>query len=489
MELSGKKVLVVGLGKSGEATALFLGKKGALVRLTEAGDNPALREKKKSLESTGIEVELGQHSETFLGDIELVVPSPGVTPESFPVRFALKNRIPVWSEIELAYRFCPAPILAITGTNGKSTAVTLLYDILKTAGKKVILAGNIGTPFISVVEDLAQTEAVVLEVSSFQLEWIVEFRAKVAVLLNVTADHLDRYPDFDSYLSAKKRIFENQTPEDFAVINYDDPVSRSLATGIKARTFFYTRTNPIPVKPNKSYKCRGRIYPTRGLDESSPYSLGLTGGINSCGFKQFFCTDDKTIFLPSGEELLTIPKSRLWGIHNQENILSVCAAAHCFGARPPAMVEAIKKFQPLNHRMELVAEKSGIRYVDDSKATNVDSTLRALQSFPESKTKRLILILGGKDKGGSYLPLKPALKKRVKALILLGEATDRIKKELAGSSDIKEVSSLPEGVLLAHSLAVSGDTVLLSPACSSFDMFESYAERGNIFKKAVASLP
>ena len=454
MELAGKKVLVVGLGKSGEASALFLRKKDVLVRLTETSDNPDLREKKKSLESTGIEVELGRHSETFFRGIELVVPSPGVTPESFPVQFAFKNRIPVWSEIELAYRFCPVPILAVTGTNGKSTAVTLLYDILKAAGKKVLLAGNIGTPFISVVEDLAETEALILEVSSFQLAWIVKFRPKIAVLLNVTSDHLDRYPDFASYLKDKKRIFENQTAEDFAVINYDDPVSRNLIPEVKAQKISYSR--------------QVRLTPEG---------------------EQYFLIDGNKILLPSGEELLTIPESRLWGVHNLENILAVCTSAYLSGAEPEAMVEAIKRFHPLSHRMELVAEKSGVRYVDDSKATNVDSTLRALQSFPKSSPKRLILILGGKDKGGSYIPLKPALKKRVKALILLGEATDRIKKELAGSGDIKEVSSLPEGVLLAHSLAVAGDTVLLSPACSSFDMFESYAERGNIFKKTVASLP
>ncbi|MFH2068640.1 MAG: UDP-N-acetylmuramoyl-L-alanine--D-glutamate ligase [Candidatus Omnitrophota bacterium] len=444
INLTGKKVLVVGLGRSGETSALFLQKKGALVRLTEAADGPELKEKKKILEAYGIEVELGRHSGKFISSVDLVVTSPGVAPETLPLQSALKNKVPVWSEMELAYRFCPVPILTVTGTNGKSTAVTLLFDILKAAGKKVSLAGNIGTPFISIVEKLTQKDAVVLEVSSFQLEWIEKFRPKIAILLNVTADHLDRYPNFESYFAAKARLFENQGPEDTAVINYDDPICRKIARKIRARVYYYSRRDPD---------------------------------------RKFF-TDGKTIFRPDGKPLLEFPESRLWGGHNHENMLAVCAAAHLFGAGPNSMAKGIRNFRPLGHRLELIAENNGVKYIDDSKATNVDSTRRALQAFPEEE-KRLIIILGGKDKGGSYLPLKPEIRKKVKALILFGEATDRIATELHGLCLIKKMKTLPECVRAANSLAAAGDIVLLSPACSSFDMFKSYGERGDIFKKAV----
>lgn len=437
---------MVGLGKSGEAAALFLRKKEALVRITESAISPELKLKKKTLETAGIRVELGRHSEEFISGIDLVVTSPGIPPETLPLQRAVKNKVPVWGELELAYRFCPAPILAVGGTNGKSTAVTLFFDILKAAGKKVVLSGNIGTPFISVVEGLTGEDAVVLEVSSFQLEWIEKFKPKIAVLLNITADHLDRYPDFESYRAAKERLFENQGRDDFAVINYDDPVCRKMAEKIKSRIFYYSRTEPD-----------GKFF-----------------------------TDGKNVFLPGGKVLINIPKSRLWGGHNQENITSVCAAAHLFGITPAAMTEGIRNFRPLSHRLELAAEKNGVQYIDDSKATNVDSTLRALQAFPENK-KHLILILGGKDKGGSYLPLKPEIEKKVKTLILLGEAADRIAGELSGLCPVERVKNLPEGVKTAKSIAVKGDVVLLSPACSSFDMFKSYGERGDTFKKAVVA--
>jgi len=448
MELAGKKILVIGLGEGGLACGLFLAGRGAEVRLTENRRGPGLETERGKLEAAGVRVELGGHSEAFLEGLDLVVTSPGVPPESRPIQAALQSGIPVWSELELAYRFCPAPILAVTGTNGKSTVVTLLRDVLKAAGRPVVLSGNIRPAFISVVDRLTATDTVILEVSSFQLEWIERFRPKLSLLLNITADHLDRYPDFGSYRKAKLRIFENQAGDDIALLNYDDPESRVAGAGFKGRTFFYSRREK-----------EGRFF-----------------------------SDGRHLFLPDGEKFLEIPPSRLWGVHNQENILAVCAAARLYGLPSEAMAGAIRNFQPLAHRLEPVARKQGVQYIDDSKATNVDSTLRALQSFPKD-SGRVLLILGGKDKGGSYRPLREALSGQPAEVILIGEAAERISAELAGTVPIHRTADLAGAVRLAAGRARPGDTVLLSPACSSFDMFKDYAQRGNSFKEAVAGLP
>lgn len=449
MTLEKKTALVLGAGKTGCAAALFLAGRGARARLLDdgPGPDPAAAEK---LAAAGVEIMRKGRGRDFEKGAALLVPSPGVPPEHPVIRRALALGVPVRSEIELAAGFCPAPILAVTGTNGKSTVVTMLAAMLAEAGRKVHLAGNIGTPFIGALGDIGAGDLAVLEVSSFQLEWVSAFRPRVAVLLNITPDHLDRYPDFAAYRAAKERLFAAQGEGDCALVNYDDPGARACAVPGRARRLFYRRAGPGPA-----------------------------GG---------FVLEGRTVRLPSGEPLLEIPAGAPPGAHNEENIAAACAAAFLAGAGAEAMTRALSGFRPLAHRMEEAAARNGVRYVDDSKATNIDAARRAVESFPAGEP-RLVLIMGGRDKGGGYRALRPAFAGRVKALVLIGEAAALIGKELSGAAPARRAADMDEAVRAAASLAAPGDTVLLSPACSSFDMFRDYAARGEAFRAAARKLP
>ncbi|MEI6306526.1 MAG: UDP-N-acetylmuramoyl-L-alanine--D-glutamate ligase, partial [Deltaproteobacteria bacterium] len=350
------------------------------------------------------------------------------------------------SEIELAARFINVPLIAITGTNGKTTTTTLVGEIFKANEFSTYVGGNIGYPLIDLVESGEQTEFVVAEISSFQLEWISCFRPKVAALLNLSEDHLDRYATYQEYIDAKLRIFANQTSDDFAVINADDPLVWKYSSGLQARLFPFSRKQE------------------------------LDAGI--------FHRDGEIIFrFSSSEERFPAKEFHLQGVHNLENIMAALACSLLLGCRSDRSLECVRNFKPLHHRMEFIRKVNGVGYFEDSKATNVGSVVKAIESFDD-----ITLIAGGKDKGGSYAPLVTLIQERVRHLILIGEAADRMQTELGSLTDTRRASTLEEAVWVAAQITEPGGTVLMSPACSSFDMFVDYEERAQRFIAAVKRL-
>ncbi len=446
MKFTDKNILVVGLAKTGVACARFLASKGARVTVTDMRSASALTTQLAELEGYGIKRELERHDETTFLASDLIVVSPGV-PMELPQLVAAKLAgREIISEIELAARFIDVPLAAITGTNGKTTTTTILGAIFKHNGYHTFVGGNIGDPLIEVAESHQIVDQVVAEISSFQLEWITSFRPTVAALLNLSEDHLDRYPNYQAYINAKLRIFENQTEEDFAVVNRDDPLVWQHVQGLKASLFPFSR------------------------------KIELEEGI--------FCTDGVITYRHNGhEECFPTAAIRLQGVHNLENIMAATACALLLGCRPNETFETILCFEALHHRMEFVRDVNGVRYYEDSKATNVGSVEKALESFTD-----ITLIAGGKDKGGSYAPLSPLVKERVRHLILIGEAAGRMAQELGTLTDTRLTESLEDAVRLSAELTAAGGTVLMSPACSSFDMFKDYEERAERFIAAVKAL-
>lgn len=446
MHVKDKKVLVVGLAKTGVACARFLALKGSSVTVTDMRDEAELSSQFAELSGCEIRKVLGRHDETDFTASDLIVVSPGV-PQDHPLLVkAQAAGVEIISEIELAFRYMDAPLAAITGTNGKTTTTTLLGAIFKHNGYHTFVGGNIGNPLIEAVGSHQIVDQVVAEISSFQLEWISTFRPQVAALLNLSEDHLDRYPDYQAYIDAKLRIFENQTEEDFAVINRDDPLVWKHAQGIKARLFPFSRTEE--------------------LEEGIFYRDGVI-----------------TYRHDGHEECFPTAAIRLQGVHNQENIMAALACALLLGCRPDESFETVLCFESLHHRMEFVREVNGVAYYEDSKATNVGSVQKALESFEE-----ITLIAGGKDKGGSYAPLAPLVQTRVRHLILIGEAAGRMQAELGLLTDTRHAATLEEAVKLAAQVTAHGGTVLMSPACSSFDMFRDYEERAQRYIAAVKEL-
>ncbi|MFA7403666.1 MAG: UDP-N-acetylmuramoyl-L-alanine--D-glutamate ligase [Pelobacteraceae bacterium] len=446
MEFANKNILVVGLAKTGVACARFLASKGARVTVTDMRSESALAGALAELAGYDIIRELERHDEaTFLAS-DLVVVSPGV-PMDLPQLVAAQSAgREIISEIELASRFIDAPLAAITGTNGKTTTTTILGAIFKHNGYQTFVGGNIGNPLIELAESHQIVDQVVAEISSFQLEWITSFRPTVAALLNLSEDHLDRYPDYQAYINAKLRIFENQTEDDFAVVNRDDPLVWSHAQDLKASLFPFSR------------------------------KIELEEGI--------FCKDGVITYRHNGhEECFPTSAIRLQGVHNLENIMAATACALLLGCRPDETFETILCFEALHHRMEFVREVNGVRYFEDSKATNVGSVEKALESFSD-----ITLIAGGKDKGGSYAPLAALIQERVRHLILIGEAAERMEHELGVLTDTRRATTLEDAVLLSAEITAAGSVVLMSPACSSFDMFKDYEERAQRFIKAVKAL-
>jgi UDP-N-acetylmuramoylalanine--D-glutamate ligase len=452
MELNDKRVLVVGLGKSGVASALFMKAHGARVTVSDTKSGDELRNEIPVLLDHGITVETGGHGDrTFRGQ-DLIVVSPGVPVDAPPLVQARAAGDTVIGEIELAARFLPGPIVAITGSNGKTTTTTLTGEIMTSAGFAALVGGNIGTPAISLADRAQPETVIVLEVSSFQLETIQTFRPKVAVVLNVTPDHLDRHRTLGVYVDAKARIFENQQASDFAVLNADDPICVTLAARTRAQVFWFSRQKEVQ----------------HGA----------------------WVRDGNILFRDAAgqKEIMQVSEIPLKGAHNLENVLAAACAGAVMGCGPEKIRQAVRDFKAVEHRLEFVATVRGVDYYNDSKATNVDATIKALESFPAN----IHLILGGKDKGSDYTVLNDLLRQRVKRVYTIGAAAAKIESEIVssknGGPEVVHAETLENALRKASAVAQPGDVVLLAPACASFDQFKSYEHRGKVFKDIVRLL-
>ncbi len=450
MELKNKRVLVVGLGKSGKSAALFLRDRGARVTVSDSRSAEALAGEIPALLDAGIMVETGGHGLLTFRRQDLIVVSPGVpcdTPELKQVRaFGL----PIIGELELASRFLQGQIVAITGSNGKTTTTALLGKIFADAGGPTLVGGNIGTPVIDLIAQSTPQTISVLEVSSFQLETVVEFRPHIAVVLNITQDHLDRHGTFENYAAMKARITAQQTADDFFVLNAEDKPTQMLAARTKAQVFWFS----------------GR----RAIKQGA------------------FVHGESIVFLPREgarpEPVMPVAEIPLKGAHNVENVLAAVCAARLGGVAAESIRASVAGFKAVEHRLEFVATVRGVAFFNDSKATNVDATRKALEAFPGG----VHLILGGKDKNSDYTELADLLRARVKTVYTIGSAAEKIERHLAGVVKIVSAGTLDAAVRQAAQLAVAGDVVLLAPACASFDQFTSYEHRGRVFKELVQGL-
>jgi UDP-N-acetylmuramoylalanine--D-glutamate ligase len=448
MELKGKRILVVGAGKSGLAVSRFLAAKGAFAVLADAKIPACSSDELDQLEGAGVVLSLGGYPEVRSKTFDMVVLSPGVPLTEEPARSAMKYGIALTGELELAYLFAAAPIVAITGTNGKTTTTTLIGEIFKKAGRETLVGGNIGLPLVTEVERYGPEAVIVAEVSSFQLETIRCFKPKIAVILNITPDHLDRHGNMAGYIAAKVRIFENQGASDFTVLNYDNPQTAGLGDKTCGRKIFFSARQVI--KPGVYVK-DGEI--VADFDDS-PEAICRAAEIG-------------------------IP-----GAHNLENALAAVAATKAAGVGNDAIAGVLREFKGVSHRLEFVAEINGVKYINDSKGTNPDASIKALEAY----TEPVVLIAGGKNKGSDFGEFAAKVKERVRVLVVLGQSAELIADaaRARGFENIQKASDFEEAVVLAHRAARDGEIVLLSPACASWDMFKSYEERGDLFKKIVS---
>lgn len=449
MELAGLCVLIIGIGKTGAATAGFFSQRGAKVMLTDEKAPSELAETLDQLRKDGVNFRFLPFATDALRDADMVIPSPGVPPFNALLVAALQRKQPVISELELAYRFLKPPMIAITGTNGKTTTTTLVGEILKKSGMSVFVGGNIGTPLIDYVKGAQPDDYAVVEVSSFQLQWIRDFCPDIAVLLNVTRDHIDYHGSFAEYRSVKERIFVNQTGRNLAVLNADEEDTVALSRRLKSEVFLLSSSRRLA---KGIYLAPGRIVYHPPVGDVETYPL----------------------------DMVKIP-----GIHNLENIMAAIAAAKRAGCGRKDIISAVEDFHGIDHRIEFAGSKNGVDFYDDSKATNVGAVLRALESF----SRPVVLLLGGRDKQGDFENLAPMIKRKVKTMILFGEARGIIDKLIGGIVETHQAATLKEAMPLARRHAVAGDVVLLAPGCASFDEFKDYKERGEIFKKWVGNLP
>jgi UDP-N-acetylmuramoylalanine--D-glutamate ligase len=446
-QLRGKRVLVVGLARTGVATALFCAARGARVTATDTRGESEIGEVIAKLHEAGVAIELGGHREKSFLEQDLIIPSPGVPADDAHLKAARAKGVTIWSEIELAYRFMKGRLLGITGSNGKTTTTSLIAHILKTAGMPTILAGNIGTPLIACVDAMNGETWTVAELSSFQLELIDTFRPNIGVFLNLTPDHLDRHHTLEAYGAAKARLFENQTGEDAAILNADDAATTPYAPSLP-RVYWFSRKQRV----------------AQGA----------------------YVRAEEIVFRQDGKEeiLLKIEDIPLAGAHNLENVLAAVAAARLAGAPATAIAKGVSSFAGVEHRLEFVSEIDGVRYYNDSKATNVDATLKAIDAFPG----RILVILGGKDKGSDYTVLQKPLREKAILALLVGAAAEKIEKQISGSVALERAETIERAVEIASHAAQRGDVVLLAPACASFDQFQNYEHRGRVFKDLVRQL-
>ena len=450
MEIKGKKVLVVGLGKSGLAAALFLRRRGAQVTVSDVRSAEALAKEIPALIEAGIMVESGGHGLLTFRRQDLIVVSPGVpldTPELAQVKhFGL----PVIGELELAARFLKGHALAVTGSNGKTTTTTLLGEILKAGGLPTLVGGNIGLPVVALIDESTEDTWAVLEVSSFQLETTVQFHPEIAVILNITPDHLDRHGSFENYSAAKERIFAAQTAGDFLVLNADNTPCAAAAARSAAKVYWFSVEHPVP---QGAWLEQGSVVYRAAEDAPTEHVMPLRG----------------------------IP---LKGSHNIENVLAAVVAARLAGVPAEIIRHAVESFQAVEHRLEYVVTHNGVQFYNDSKATNVDATAKAIAAFSGG----IHLILGGKDKNSDYTLLSDLLRERVSAVYTIGSAAAKIESHLRGVVSIYSCETLDKAVASAAAAARPGEVVLLAPACSSFDQFENYEQRGKVFKQLVKDL-
>ncbi len=451
MEVAGKKVLVIGAARSGIASAKFLAARGATVALNDAKPFEKWNAEAQALKAEGIGCLAGDAPSWLLDQMQLVVISPGVPAKSIPIRYAERAGAEVIGEVELASRYLKGRIAAITGSNGKTTTTQLTGELLKHGGVPTQVGGNIGRPLISLVETSREDGWTVVELSSFQLETIQEFHPTVAAALNVTPNHMDRYESFTDYAAAKHRIFMNQAPGDLAVLNADDELVASWAAGLRAQVSSFSVKREL----EEGLFLRGRQIVSR-----------------SAGVEKVLMMKDEM---------------KLRGLHNVENVLAALSIGLACGASPESMRETVKRFEPVEHRLEFVSEIEGVKFYNDSKATSVDATLKALEAFQDDDGK-VVLILGGLGKKAPYAPLASLVRERVRQLILIGADADTIAQELGDYATIGRGSDMQEAVQLSFAAAQPGDTVLLAPACASFDMFETYEHRGRVFKEEVSKL-
>jgi len=450
LELKNKRVLVVGLGKSGLAAARFLKTLGARVTVSDARPATLIAELSELLDQ-GFMVEAGSHGLLTFRRQDLIVVSPGVpmsTPELKQVRAMGAHII---GELELGFEYLKGEVVAVTGSNGKTTTTSLIGEILKAAGRATLVGGNIGRPVTAMVEESTAESWSVLEVSSFQLETVEMFRPRIALVLNITPDHLDRHGTFEVYAGLKARITEFQTAEDFLVLNGEDKETQMIAAKTKAQVYWFSGRRPMK--------------------------------------QGAFVHGESILFVPregaKPEPVMPVAEISLAGAHNVENVLAAVCAAKLAGVESETIRAAVRDFKAVEHRLEFVREVGGVRYYNDSKATNVDATMKAVEAFAGG----IHLILGGKDKGSDYRVLEPLLRERVKTVITIGSAAEKIERQLEGVVKIERAETLESAVAFAHAAAVAGDTVLLAPACASFDQFDNYEQRGRVFKELVAALP
>ncbi len=452
MKVEGRKTLVLGAGRSGVEAARFLASRGAVVALHDKRELEAWSEVARGLkESHGVGLIDGDLPSWLLDQIDLVIISPGVPTNTIPARYVDRKDGEVIGEVELAYRFLKGRVVGITGSNGKTTTTTLIGELLRNSGIRTQVGGNIGTPLMSLAESSIDDTWTVVELSSFQLETIRDFRADVALCLNVTPNHLDRYGSFLDYAAAKHRIFLNQTADNLAVLNADDPVTSDWAKGLNAKVVMFSVN--------------------RELEEG----MFLRG-------RDLICRSN-------GRERVLITRDEIFlrGLHNVENILAAFAAGLACGASPESMRETAANFKGVEHRIEFVADLNGVRFYNDSKATSVDATIKALEALGEDDGK-IVLILGGRGKKAPYASLVPLVERWVRALVLVGEDADNIASQLEGTAEIIRAATMQDCVQVGFAAARSGDAVLLAPACASFDMFGSFEERGREFKRQVNDL-